>query len=70
MRYRQCKRCKFVVERSQGCNKITCRCGFHFCYVCGADWDNRHYHAHGRNGIEDRNIINNPPNNNPPAVNV
>ena len=28
LHYRQCKKCKNVIERSQGCNHMTCRCGF------------------------------------------
>ncbi|KAK9922856.1 hypothetical protein M0R45_031296 [Rubus argutus] len=34
--------CKFLVERSQGCLHITCRCQFQFCYGCGAEWTRNH----------------------------
>ncbi|CAD8087024.1 unnamed protein product [Paramecium primaurelia] len=34
-KYKQCPKCKFWVEKSEGCNHMTCRCKFEFCYVCG-----------------------------------
>mmetsp|Transcript_15593 Transcript_15593/g.28354 ORF Transcript_15593/g.28354 Transcript_15593/m.28354 type:complete len:254 (+) Transcript_15593:547-1308(+) len=33
--YKQCPKCLFYVEKNQGCNHMTCRCGFQFCYACG-----------------------------------
>eukprot|EP01016_Furgasonia_blochmanni_P009451 TRINITY_DN13918_c0_g1_i2.p1 TRINITY_DN13918_c0_g1~~TRINITY_DN13918_c0_g1_i2.p1 ORF type:complete len:299 (+),score=45.06 TRINITY_DN13918_c0_g1_i2:65-961(+) len=36
-KFRQCSRCKFWVERSEGCNYMTCRCGYIFCYKCGKE---------------------------------
>ncbi|EJS42519.1 itt1p [Saccharomyces arboricola H-6] len=33
----RCPRCKVVVERSEGCNKMTCgMCGTLFCFICGS----------------------------------
>ncbi|CAD8104184.1 unnamed protein product [Paramecium sonneborni] len=34
-KYKQCPQCKFWVEKNQGCDHMTCRCKFGFCYVCG-----------------------------------
>lgn len=34
---KECPGCGIVVMKSEGCNHMTCRCGFEFCYVCGAD---------------------------------
>mmetsp|Transcript_7581 Transcript_7581/g.25788 ORF Transcript_7581/g.25788 Transcript_7581/m.25788 type:complete len:250 (+) Transcript_7581:81-830(+) len=30
-----CPRCHVLVQRSDGCNHIKCRCGHDFCYRCG-----------------------------------
>eukprot|EP01017_Pseudomicrothorax_dubius_P038854 TRINITY_DN5888_c0_g1_i2.p1 TRINITY_DN5888_c0_g1~~TRINITY_DN5888_c0_g1_i2.p1 ORF type:complete len:359 (+),score=31.80 TRINITY_DN5888_c0_g1_i2:85-1161(+) len=35
---KQCATCKFWVSKNQGCNHMTCRCGYQFCYVCGKEW--------------------------------
>ncbi|KAJ4890523.1 zinc finger (C3HC4-type RING finger) family protein [Raphanus sativus] len=37
-RWRQCIRCNNMVELASGCFHITCRCGYEFCYTCGAEW--------------------------------
>jgi hypothetical protein len=50
LHYRRCKKCKFIIEKNQGCNHITCRCGYQFCYVCGDKWSGIHYNAHDENG--------------------
>ena len=50
LHYRQCKKCKTIVEKIQGCNHITCRCKYQFCYVCGAKWSVEHYGNHDANG--------------------
>ncbi|KAF2224738.1 hypothetical protein BDZ85DRAFT_214339 [Elsinoe ampelina] len=36
--WQRCFQCRRVVELDTGCNHITCRCGAHFCYVCGEEW--------------------------------
>ncbi|KAJ4903040.1 RING/U-box protein with C6HC-type zinc finger [Raphanus sativus] len=36
--WRQCGRCQYMIELSYGCSKIVCRCGYSFCYKCGAQW--------------------------------
>lgn len=39
---KQCSKCKYWVSRTEGCNHMTCRCGFEFCYNCGDkyEWKN------------------------------
>ncbi|KDQ60169.1 hypothetical protein JAAARDRAFT_597882 [Jaapia argillacea MUCL 33604] len=37
--WRRCPSCTVIVELTQGCNHITCRCGGHFCFKCGSPWD-------------------------------
>ncbi|KAI6704348.1 hypothetical protein NL676_007310 [Syzygium grande] len=39
----RCPKCKFYVERTEGCAHITCRCQVQFCYGCGSEWT----HSHG-----------------------
>ena len=31
-----CPRCGKLVEKNGGCNLMTCRCGQHFCWLCGS----------------------------------
>lgn len=40
---RMCPGCSTWTERSSGCNHMTCRCGFEWCYVCETGWNNTHY---------------------------
>lgn len=39
--WRQCIKCKNMVELAEGCYHIYCRCGYEFCYTCGAEWINK-----------------------------
>ncbi|KAM7279991.1 hypothetical protein ACFE04_007125 [Oxalis oulophora] len=39
--WKQCLKCKYMIELSEGCYHITCRCGHEFCYNCGAGWKNK-----------------------------
>ncbi|CAI2367656.1 unnamed protein product [Moneuplotes crassus] len=34
-KFQQCSQCKFWVQKKEGCDHITCRCGYEFCYICG-----------------------------------
>ena len=36
--WKLCPGCKNMVEKNEGCNHITCRCGKQFCYKCGQVW--------------------------------
>ncbi|TGZ80823.1 hypothetical protein EX30DRAFT_307012, partial [Ascodesmis nigricans] len=33
--WRECPGCGEMVEKTQGCNHVRCRCGQEFCYKCG-----------------------------------
>ncbi|KAI5820888.1 hypothetical protein BZA77DRAFT_239236 [Pyronema omphalodes] len=35
MGWKECPKCKRIVERRSGCLHMTCRCGGEFCYNCG-----------------------------------
>lgn len=37
--WRRCYKCRTLVELTQGCTHVTCRCKAQFCYVCGGIWD-------------------------------
>lgn len=30
-----------MIELATGCYHMTCRCGYEFCYTCGAEWKNK-----------------------------
>ena len=36
--WQRCYKCHTMVELTNGCRHITCRCGAQFCYVCNARW--------------------------------
>jgi hypothetical protein len=36
--WQQCSQCRRIVEKSDGCDHMTCTCGFEFCYTCGGDF--------------------------------
>jgi hypothetical protein len=31
-----------IVEKTSGCDHMTCRCGYQFCYICGGKWSSNH----------------------------
>lgn len=37
--WRRCYKCRNLVELTQGCTHMTCRCKAQFCYICGGIWD-------------------------------
>ncbi|KAI2632757.1 hypothetical protein GGS21DRAFT_539742 [Xylaria nigripes] len=37
--WRRCYKCRTLVELTQGCTHMTCRCRAQFCYICGSIWD-------------------------------
>ncbi|UJR30888.1 hypothetical protein I4U23_018398 [Adineta vaga] len=42
VRGRNCVSCNNFIEKSGGCNHMTCRCGAEFCWLCTAYWKD-HY---------------------------
>jgi hypothetical protein len=36
--YSRCIRCQTFVQLTQGCNHMTCLCGYQFCYLCRQKW--------------------------------
>ena len=41
-RWTRCPSCHAVVERTEGCRHIVCRCRAEFCYLCAAVWTKDH----------------------------
>ncbi|KAJ7232977.1 hypothetical protein B0H12DRAFT_1144511 [Mycena haematopus] len=41
-KWRRCPNCSVMVDLKYGCNHITCVCGHHFCYICGAPFEYEH----------------------------
>ncbi|CAJ0753914.1 21402_t:CDS:2 [Entrophospora sp. SA101] len=47
---KQCPSCQMSIEKNQGCDHMSCRCGYEFCWLCLGDYENirnngNHYHA-------------------------
>jgi len=43
---KQCPGCKKWVEKNDGCDHITCLCGYEFCYRCGGKYPKCHCYYH------------------------
>ncbi|KAJ9567848.1 hypothetical protein OSB04_003814 [Centaurea solstitialis] len=41
-KWKKCPKCKFFVEKAEGCLHITCRCKYEFCYNCRSKWTSNH----------------------------
>jgi len=35
--FKRCKMCSNLIERYEGCDNVTCRCGYQFCWKCKTD---------------------------------
>jgi len=40
---RACPRCRVRTYRIDGCNHMTCPCGYEWCYICECRWSRPHY---------------------------
>lgn len=47
----ECKKCKRRFFKDEGCNHMTCPCGQHYCYQCGATLDPKRPYAHFGEGM-------------------
>jgi hypothetical protein len=48
---KKCPSCKSYIEKNGGCNHMTCRCGYNFCWNCFVDWrtvTNTNFHYENR----------------------
>ncbi|CAO2180443.1 unnamed protein product [Urochloa humidicola] len=39
--WRQCVKCRHMIELADGCYHMTCVCGHEFCYTCGKEWKDK-----------------------------
>ena len=59
---KRCPECKSVIEKIDGCNHITCRCGAHFCWECGKTFRSNEIYQHmnsAHGGIYDQTTLRN-----------
>ncbi|XP_059638902.1 E3 ubiquitin-protein ligase RSL1-like [Cornus florida] len=54
--WKRCPQCGRCIERTEGCNNITCRCGTEFCYKCGVKNDT-HVGPNFATNVESRMIL-------------
>ncbi|KIM87741.1 hypothetical protein PILCRDRAFT_814454 [Piloderma croceum F 1598] len=50
-KWRRCD-CGIMIDLAFGCNHMTCHCGRHFCFKCGAAWDMEAYKCSRGAGCE------------------
>ena len=43
---KRCPECRRVIEKSEGCNHMTCPCGAHFCWQCGKSFSRATIYDH------------------------
>jgi hypothetical protein len=48
---RLCPGCGMRTNRIDGCNHMTCPCGFHWCYICGCRFNREHYRCTDANPL-------------------
>ncbi|KAL7675519.1 hypothetical protein ACOME3_001788 [Neoechinorhynchus agilis] len=49
---KRCPGCAMVINKTEGCNHIVCRCSYAFCYVCLEKWESKHYMCNPSEGDE------------------
>lgn len=37
--YQKCPKCGEGIQKTEGCDHMTCKCSQQFCYICGGDWN-------------------------------
>jgi len=61
-----CPKCNERIEKNQGCNHMTCRCRFEFCWLCMKDWKVHGYQSscnsidreEGKKAVKEKNDTN------------
>lgn len=47
-----CPSCRMPVEKNEGCNHITCRCGHQWCWLCLSDYQSGHFNEGPCEGMQ------------------
>lgn len=47
-KYKQCPKCRAWIEKNEGCNHMTCKCRYEFCYICGEATKSNHTNCNYR----------------------
>jgi ATP-dependent RNA helicase DHX8/PRP22 len=53
MGIKKCPQCLNGVQKTEGCNHMRCRCGSHFCWICGEKFSTAELccsHLHRKHG--------------------
>ena len=50
--FKACYQCGAGVQKSEGCNHMTCTCGAHFCYLCSAELPANDPYTHFNSGCQ------------------
>lgn len=43
---RKCPSCRVLVQKTEGCNHMSCKCGVHFCWICTEAFDAGSIYSH------------------------
>ncbi|KAF9000394.1 hypothetical protein BDQ17DRAFT_1282031 [Cyathus striatus] len=43
---KKCPRCQVLVQKTEGCNHMSCRCGAHFCWICNGVFERGDIYSH------------------------
>jgi len=43
---KRCPSCRVFVQKTEGCNHMTCHCGVHFCWICSKEFDSNSIYRH------------------------
>ncbi|XP_008797375.2 E3 ubiquitin-protein ligase RNF19B-like [Phoenix dactylifera] len=53
-RWQRCPECKIYVEKIEGCNFMSCRCGHCFCYVCASPMRKDNHYCNNCLGVAEQ----------------
>jgi len=52
--YKKCPTCQSHIEKYEGCDHMKCRCGYEFCFLCLADYNEIRKHGNHKHRISCR----------------